>query len=221
MTQIRVLIVDDHEIVRLGLRTLLASEKDIKIIAEAETGKQALTQVEQHHPDVVVLDIQLPGQDGLSVCKQIKKQYPDIQVVMLTSSVDDSMVFNALRAGANGYILKQVGNDELIHAIYATQRGEMVLDPHSTSHLIKRFSELQHSVKASAFESLSSREIDVLAHLIHGKSNKEIGQDLGLSETTVRNYVSSMLSKLALRNRIELAVYAIQNDIGDYLSDSN
>ena len=218
MSQIRLLIVDDHEVVRLGLRTLLESEPDLKVVAEAGTAEEALVQVENHRPDVVILDIQLPGRSGLDACRDIRQKYPQVQVVMLTSSVNENFAVDALRAGAVGYVLKQVGGDELVRAVRAAQRGEMALDPKTATRVIARLNDLQKKTEADAFRDLSPREMDVLALVARGLSNKEIGQALNLSEITARNYVTTILEKLHLRNRVELATYAVQNHLEERLS---
>jgi DNA-binding NarL/FixJ family response regulator len=135
MSQIRILIVDDHALVRLGLRTLLENEADLKVVAEAQDGEEALVQIENHRPDVVILDIQLPGRSGLEVCRDLLKRFPQTRVIMLTSSVKEGFVLDALRAGAAGYVLKQVGNDELVRAVRAAYRGEMALDPKTSAQI--------------------------------------------------------------------------------------
>ena len=211
MSQIRLLIVDDHEVVRLGLRTLLESEPDLKMVAEAGTAEEALVQVENHRPDVVILDIQLPGRSGLDACRDIRRQFPQTKVVMLTSSANESFAVEALSAGASGYVLKQVGSDELVRAVRAAYKGEMALDSKTAARVIARLNELQKKQDGDSFRDLSPREMDVLALVARGLSNKEIGQNLNLSEITVRNYVSTLLDKLHLRNRIELATFAVQN----------
>ena len=218
MSQIRLLIVDDHEVVRLGLRTLLETESDLRVVAEAGTAEEALVQVENHRPDVVILDIQLPGRSGLYACRDIRQKFPQTQVVMLTSSVNENFAVEALRAGAVGYVLKQVGGDELVRAIHAAQRGEIALDPKTATRVIARLNDLQKKTEADAFRDLSPREMDVLALVARGWSNKEIGQALNLSEITARNYVTTMLEKLHLRNRVELATYAVQNHLEERLS---
>lgn len=217
MKRIRLLIVDDHEVVRLGLRTLLSDEDDLEVIAEAGTAEEALVQIANHHPDVVVLDIQLPGRSGLEACRDIRTQFPETQVVILTSHGGESFTEQALRAGAAGYVLKQVGNEELVRAIRAAQRGESALDTKSTRKMVNRLNQLQAQAEAGAFQSLSQRELDVLALVAKGESNKAIGKTLNLSEITVRNYVSNILEKLHLRNRIELATYAVQHRIEEHL----
>ncbi len=215
--RIRLLIVDDHEVVRLGLRTLLADEPDLEVVAEAGTAEEALVQVANHHPDVVVLDIQLPGRSGLEACHDIRRQFPETQVVILTSHGGDSFAEQALRAGAAGYVLKQVGNEELVRAVRAARRGEIALDPKTATKVVARLKDLQTRAESSAFRDLSQRELDVLALVARGESNREIGQAINLSEITVRNYVSNILEKLHLRNRIELATYAVQHRIEEHL----
>lgn len=217
MRKIRLLIVDDHEVVRLGLRTLLESEPDLSIVAEAGTAEDAIVQAQNHHPDVAILDIQLPGRSGLDVCREFRRRFPDIRVVMLTSSVNDNFVLEALRAGATGYVLKQVGNDELVRAVRTAQKGEMALDPKTAGRVVSQLSHLQKAAEGNAFRDLSRRELDVLALVKQGLGNKEIGERLNLSEITVRNYVTIMLDKLQLHNRVELAIYAVQNHIDEYI----
>jgi len=217
--RIRVLIVDDHEIVRLGLRTLLADESDIEVVAEAGTAEDALIQVANHRPDVVILDIQLPGRSGLEACRDIRARFPKTQVVILTSHSRDNFIEQTLLAGAAGYILKQVGNEELVRAIRAAHRGETALDPQSAGRLVAQLKDLQTQEEKNAFRDLSRRELEVLLLVARGQSNKEIGQTLNLSEITVRNYVSVILEKLHLRNRIEMATYAVQHHLEEYLTE--
>ena len=219
MNRIRLLIVDDHEVVRLGLRTLLADEPDLEVVAEAGTAEEALVQVANHDPDVVILDIQLPGRSGLEACQEIRKKFPETQVVILTSHGGESYAEQALRAGAAGYVLKQVGNEELVRAIRAANRGEIALDPRTAARVVGRLKDLQSQSEANAFRDLSPREMDVLTPLARGKTNAEIGQLLNLSEKTVSNYVSNMFEKLGLNNRIELAAYAFEHHLFERLQD--
>jgi two-component system, NarL family, response regulator DevR len=217
MNRIRLLIVDDHEVVRLGLRTLLADEPDLEVVAEAGTAEEALVQAANHRPDVVILDIQLPGRSGLEACRDLRKQFPETQVVILTSHGGEGFAEQALRAGAAGYVLKQVGNEELVRAIRAAQRGEMALDPRTAARVVARLKDLESQSEANAFRDLSRRELDVLAPLARGKTNAEIGRLLNLSEKTVGNYISNMFEKLGLNNRIELAAYAFEHHLFERL----
>lgn len=210
---IKVLIVDDHAVVRLGLKTLLAEENDIEVVAEAENAEKALIMVGIHRPDVVVLDIQLPDKSGLDVCSQIKTQQPFIKVVMLTSHANDLFLEQALKNGASGYVLKQVGNEELVRAIRAATEGEMAFDTKTTVQMVNRFKEMEKVIEENSISDLSPRELDVARLVAEGESNKEIGMRLNLSEITVRNYVSSILSKLQLRNRIEIATFALNHNL--------
>ena len=215
--RIRLLIVDDHEVVRLGLRTLLSDEPDLEVVAEAGTVEETMVQVANYRPDVVVMDIQLPGRSGMEACQEIRKKFPATKVVILTSHAGEGFVGQALRAGAAGYVLKQVGNEELVRAVRAAQRGEIALDPRTAIKVIANLKTLQNQAELTAFRDLSQRELDVLALVAKGESNREIGKAINLSEITVRNYVSNILEKLHLRNRIELATYAVQHRLEEHL----
>lgn len=213
MSKTRVMLVDDHEIVRLGLMTLINDQPGMEIVAEAGTASEALRAVERHKPQVVLMDVRLPGEGGIEAARQITARFPETRVVMLTSFADDELVVRAIRAGAVGYVLKQVGNEELIRAIEAAARGEALLDPSTTARLLSRVREVERKIEEDAFRDLSGRELQVLAEVARGKTNSEIGAVLNLGEKTVRNYVSSILDKLHLSNRIELATYAVEHHL--------
>ncbi len=213
MTKIRVLLVDDHEIVRLGLMTLINDRPDMEVVGEAGTAAEAVRAVERLHPDVVLMDIRMPGEGGLEATRQIASRFSQTKVVMLTSFADDELVMRAIEAGAAGYVLKQVGNEELLRAVAAAARGEAVLDSSTTARLLSRVRAAERKLEEGAFRELSDRELDVLVEVARGKTNAEIGQALNLSEKTVRNYVSTVLEKLHLTNRIELATYAVQHHL--------
>jgi two-component system response regulator DevR len=217
MAKYRILIVDDHEVVRLGLKALLERHPQFEVIGEAGTAKEAIEQVNRQRPDVVLMDIRLPGTSGIEACETIMKAYPDTKVIMLTSYAEDEMLFSAIRAGASGYVLKQIGADELVRAIESVGRGEALLDPAVTQRV---FQEVRRAVKdeeASAFANLSQQERHVLLLVSEGKTNREIAKTLYLGEGTVRNYVSSILSKLGVSNRAEAAAYAVQHNLREYL----
>lgn len=218
MSLIRVLLVDDHEIVRLGLMTLINDQENMEVVGEAGTAAEALRAVQELQPQVVLMDVRLPGEGGIEAARQITERYPETKVVMLTSFADDELVVRAIRAGAVGYVLKQVGNEELLRAISAAANGDALLDPATTSRLLSRVREAERRADENAFRDLSDRELEVLAEVTHGKSNAEIGEVLNLSEKTVRNYVSSILDKLALNNRIELATYAVEHHLSDRMA---
>lgn len=213
MTKTRILLVDDHDIVRLGLMTLLNDQPDMEVVGEASTAAEAVSTAKKLQPDVVLMDIRLPGEGGIEAAGQISQQVPKSKVVMLTSFADDGLVVRAIRAGAMGYVLKQVGNEELLRAIRAAARGEALLDPSTTARLLSRVREAERKAEEDAFRDLSDREMDVLVHLARGRTNSEIGALLNLSEKTVGNYVSNMFEKLQLNNRIELAAYAYEHHL--------
>lgn len=212
-----ILLVDDHEVVRLGLKSLLEHSDKFEVVAEAGTAKDAVMMVEKYHPDVVLMDIRLPGVSGIDACQEITERWPDVRVVILTSYAEDEMLFSAIRAGASGYVLKQIGAEGLITAIEAACRGEALLDPAVTQRV---FQEVRRAVKeeeAAAFANLSQQEKYVLALVSEGRTNREIAEALFLGEGTVRNYVSSILSKLGVSNRAEAAAYAVTHSLKEYI----
>jgi two-component system, NarL family, response regulator DevR len=213
MKKTRILLVDDHDIVRLGLMTLLNDQPDMEVIGEANTARDGVNATEKLNPNVVLMDIRLPGEGGIEAARQISARFPESKVVMLTSFADDELVVRAIRAGAVGYVLKQVGNEELLRAIRAASRGEALLDPRTTARLLSRVREAERKAEEDAFRELSDREMDVLVHLARGKTNAEVGKLLNLSEKTVGNYISNMFEKLHLNNRIELAAYAYEHHL--------
>ncbi len=218
MVKQRILLVDDHEVVRLGLKSLLERHPQFEVVGEAASAREALEQVETNHPDVVVMDIRLPGTSGIEACEEITSRFPETRVLMLTSYAEDEMLFSAIRAGASGYILKQIGGEELMKALEAVARGEALLDPAVTQRV---FQEVRRAVKeeeASAFVHLSQQEKHVLLLVSEGRTNREIAKALFLGEGTVRNYVSSILSKLGVSNRAEAAAYAVEHNLREYIS---
>jgi DNA-binding NarL/FixJ family response regulator len=217
MLKQRIVVVDDHEVVRLGLRSLLEHHAQFEVVGEAASAKEALERVSRLRPDIVLMDIRLPGTSGIEACEEITAQYPETRVVMLTSYAEDEMLFSAIRAGAAGYVLKQIGGEDLIKAIEAVGRGEASLDSAVTQRV---FQEVRRAVKeeeASAFANLSQQERHVLLLVSEGKTNREIAKALFLGEGTVRNYVSSILSKLGVSNRAEAAAYAVEHNLREYL----
>ena len=217
MSKTRVLLVDDHAIVRLGLMTLINDQPEMEVVGEAGSAAEAVRAVERLRPHVVLMDIRMPGEGGIEATRQIMGRFPETKVVMLTSFADDDLVVRAIRAGAVGYVLKQVGNEELLRAIAAAARGEAVLDPSTTARLFSRVREAERKADEDAFRDLSDRELDVLAEVARGKTNAEIGKVLNLSEKTVRNYLSTTLEKLHLSNRVELATYAVEHHLFEKL----
>jgi two-component system, NarL family, response regulator DevR len=213
----RILLVDDHEVVRVGLKALLERHPNFEVVAEAATAREAIEGVEAFSPDVVVMDIRLPGGSGIEVCEEIVEKYPDSKVIMLTSYAEDEMLFSAIRAGAAGYVLKQIGGEDLVRAIEAVSRGEALLDPAVTQRIFQEVRKAAKEEEASAFSALTQQEKHVLLLVSEGKTNREIAKALFLGEGTVRNYVSSILSKLGVSNRAEAAAYAVEHNLRDYL----
>ena len=214
---LRIIIVDDHEVVRLGLRTLLERHPEFSVIGEAATAREALQQTLHLKPDIVVMDIRLPGKSGIEACREIAEQEPDTKVIMLTSYAEDEMLFDAISAGACGYVLKQIGSDDLIRALEAVGRGEALLDPAVTQQVFARVRKATRKEQEEAFAGLTDQELRVLSHVAEGKTNREIAEALYLGEGTVRNYVSSVLSKLGLSNRSEAAAYAVKHDLDKFV----
>lgn len=210
--RIRVLIADDHTIVRSGLRLLLEAEQDIDVIGEALEGSQALNMVEQHLPDVVLMDITMPGMDGLEATHQIKARWPQIHVLVLTMHRSDEYFFEMLKAGASGYILKGAETSDLIHALRVVKRGEVFLYPTMAQKLVKDYvSLIQGGVETGS--SLSPREKEILRSMSDGCSTKEIAEKLVISPSTVHSHRSNLMTKLGLSNRRELIQYARQRGL--------
>ncbi len=211
------MLVDDHEVVRLGLRSLLERHSSFEVVAEADTEVDAIEQAVIYEPDIILMDIRLAGGSGVMATEAIMQKLPQTKIIILTSYAEDDMLFSAIRAGAIGYVLKQVGSSDLLRAIEASARGESTIDPSLTQRV---FSEVRRSIQreeAAAFGDLTPQEMHVLALIAEGRTNREIADALFLSEGTVRNYVSSILSKLNVSNRAEAAAYAIQHHLKDYL----
>jgi len=213
MKRIAVGLVDDHALVRLGLKTLIDDQPDMQVIGEAGTAAEALEMVARLHPQVVLMDIRLPGEGGLEATRKIAAGFPATRVVMLTSFADEELVMSAIRAGAVGYLLKEVGNEEVLRGVRAAAEGKSVLDAATTTRLFAHVRASEQKEDEDAFRDLTGRELAVLYEVAQGKTNAEVAQSLNLSEKTARNYVSAILEKLHLTNRIELATYAIKHHL--------
>lgn len=214
---LKILLVDDHEVVRLGLKSLLARYPEFEVVAEAGTADEAISLADRYKPDVVVMDIRLPGKSGIEATREIVEKGSETKVIMLTSYADDELLFDAIAAGASGYVLKQIDSGELITALERIGSGESLLDPAVTQQVFKRMRESSRKAEQEAFGALTDQELKVLALVAHGKRNKEIAADVFLSEKTVRNYVSSILSKLSLSTRAEAAGYAVKHHISNFV----
>jgi NarL family two-component system response regulator LiaR len=208
---IRVLVVDDHAIVRKGIRALLSREHEIEVIGEAADGEEAIDQAQSLRPDVILMDLVMPKLDGIEAIKQIVARQSTTRILVLTSFAADDKVFPAIKVGALGYLLKDSGPDELVQAIHHVHRGEPSLDPSIARKLLQ---ELSHPPKiAPTTDPLTERELDVLRLVAQGKSNREIAEQLVITEMTVRTHVSNILSKLHLASRTQAALYALKEGL--------
>jgi two-component system, NarL family, response regulator DevR len=204
---IRVLLVDDHEVVRQGLRAMLEAAGDVVVAGEAAGVREAVEVAEAVRPDVVVMDVRLEDGSGIEATREIRAARPDTKVVMLTSFADDEALFASIMAGASGYVLKQVRGGDLLQSIRTVARGGSLLDPAVTGAVLDRLRKGKHLLKDEKLARLSPQEERILALVADGKTNKEIGDELHLAEKTVKNYVSSILSKLEVARRAEAAAY--------------
>ena len=211
---IRIVIVDDHNVVRQGLRIFLKLEPDFEIVAEASNGQEALQKVSELQPDIVLMDLLMPVMNGVEAIEAIKRDFPEIEVIALTSVLEDSAITDAIRAGAIGYLLKDTEADELIKSIKAAAMGQIQLSPKVADRLIR---DIRAPVNP---EKLTERETEVLRLLAEGKANKEIAARLVISETTVKTHVSNVLMKLGVPSRTRAALYAIRIGLVSKDSDS-
>jgi DNA-binding NarL/FixJ family response regulator len=210
---IQVLLVDDHKIVRQGVRAYLHTLNDIQVVAEAESGLAAIAAVETHRPDVVLMDLEMPGElDGIAATRQIRRMHPETQVIVVTSHHQDEYIFPAVRAGAISYLLKDVEPDELANSIRKAAGGEAVLDSRVASRIVKELQGIRKD-DVNPFTELSDREFEVLRLIAAGKSNAEIADALVIGESTVKTHISSVLKKLHLSDRTQAAVYAWKEGI--------
>jgi NarL family two-component system response regulator LiaR len=212
MAKIRVLIVDDHGVVRQGLRTYLELLDDIEVIGEAENGLEALAQVRQHLPDVVLMDLVMPEMDGIEATRQVWAASPSTRVIVLTSFADDEKVFPAIKAGATGYLLKDVSPTDLANAIRAVQAGETRLHPDITKKLVEQLASPEPGPEP-VLDDLTPRELEVLRLIAQGMSNRQIALALSISEKTVKTHVGNILSKLHLADRTQAAIYAHRHGV--------
>jgi DNA-binding NarL/FixJ family response regulator len=203
---VRVFLLDDHEIVRRGLRDLIDAEEDMEVVGVASTAEEALNRVPPTRPDVAVLDVRLPDGSGVEVCREIRARHPEVQALMLTSFADDEALFSAIMAGASGYVLKQIRGNELIDAIRRVAGGESLLDPAVTRRVLERLRDNREEDEGLA--RLSDQERKILDFIAEGMTNRQIAEAMFLAEKTVKNYVSTMLSKLGMERRTEAAAYA-------------
>ena len=205
--KIKVLLVDDHEVVRVGLRSLLTRERGIEVVGEAANAADAVALAARFRPDVVVMDVRLPDRSGVEACREIRSEAPEVKVIMLTSYADDEAVIASIIAGASGYLLKQIRGQDLVRAIETVASGQSLLDPAVTQKVLDRMKRLASGHQLDEITELSAQERKVLALVAEGKTNKEIAVALGLSDKTVKNYLSHVFEKLNLSRRAEAAAF--------------
>ncbi|GAA3525437.1 response regulator transcription factor [Nonomuraea rosea] len=200
---IRVFLLDDHEVVRRGVAALLESEDDIEVVGEAGTAESAVARIPALKPDVAVLDVRLPDGNGVEVCREVRSRLPGLACLMLTSFADDDALFDAVMAGAAGYVLKQIHGSDLVGAVRTVASGQSLLDPQTTTAMLKRLRE--QSARKDPLAALSEQEHHILELIGEGMTNRQIGERLYLAEKTVKNYVSNLLSKLGMQRRTQAA----------------
>ncbi len=203
---VRVFLLDDHEIVRRGVKELLEADGDLEVVGEGGTAAEALARIPPTRPDVAVLDVRLPDGDGVQVCREIRSAHPEIQCLMLTSFADDEALFQAIVAGASGYVLKQIKGADVVEAVRAVASGRSLLDPSVTARVLERLR--SGSEEDELLARLSPQERNILRLIADGLTNRQIAEQVHLAEKTVKNYVSNLLSKLGMERRTQAAVYA-------------
>jgi two-component system NarL family response regulator len=216
---IRVLIVDDHALYRQGLKTVLATEDGIEIVGEAADGIEAVERAEDTLPDVIVMDVSMPKRGGIEACRVIRQRVPSARILMLTSSEDQANLFDAIRAGANGYLLKDVPPEEVAAGIRALHGGHSLVSPMMAAKLLTEFAQLSRQSPAPGPElevpRLTKRELGILGLVARGNLNREIAAELFISENTVRNHIRNILDKLQMHSRMEAAMYAVRQRLID------
>jgi len=214
MTKIRVLLADDHELFRQGVRRLLESAPDLEVVGEAATGQDTVRLVEELAPDIVLLDIAMPALSGIEAARLIKTASPRTGIIMLTVHADEEFLFEAIKAGAMGYLLKDASAEELIRAIRVIHSGEGLLAPSMAAKVMREFARTreQHEL-APMLTALTNREVEILQHVAAGLANKEIAARLGISERTVKNHLSNIMEKLHVNSRTQAAVYALRSGL--------
>ena len=205
-SQIRVFLLDDHEVVRRGVRELLEAEADIAVVGEADTAETAIARIPAARPDVALLDVRLPDGDGIDVCREIRSRDPDVACIMLTSFSDDEALFQAILAGASGYLLKQIRGTDIVDAVRRVAAGQSLLDPAVTNRVLERLRHPPEEVERLA--RLTPQERRILMLIADGLTNRQIANEVHLAEKTVKNYVSNLLAKLGMERRTQAAVFA-------------
>lgn len=216
---IKVLIADDQELIRHSLQIVLSSKQDIEVTEAVADGQEVIRSVRKKRPDVILMDIRMPKMDGVQCTKIIKENYPEIKIIILTTFDDDEYIYDALKYGASGYLLKGVSMDELVKAIHTVHSGRAMINPDIATKVVRLFSKMARAdyftdIAKKSEEELTKTELKIIEQIGYGLSNKEIADTLKLSEGTVRNYISTILNKLKLRDRTQVAIWAVQSGIG-------
>ena len=211
MEAIKILIADDHPVVREGLNAMLSREVDFKVVGEAKDGKEAVAKVQEVKPDVVLMDLRMPEMDGVEAMRQIRSTDTDVKFIILTTYSDDDYIFSGIEAGARAYLLKDAPRDELFKAIRAVHKGESLIQPVVASKLLDRFSQL--SRRTPSGEELSERELEVLCLMAKGAANKEIGAELKIAQSTVKTHITNIFQKMGVNDRTEAVTQAIKKGL--------
>ena len=223
--KIKIVIADDQELIRDSLKIVLSANQDMEVIDTVADGREVIRSVRSEKPDVILMDVRMPGMDGVSCTQIIKENYPQIKIIILTTFDDDEYVYNALKYGASGYLLKGVSMAELSAAIRTVYSGKAMINPDIAAKVLRLFSQMaqadqeqQHTIPVSdeLVETLTKTEWKIIDQVAKGSSNREIAEALSLSEGTVRNYLSTILNKLDLRDRTQLAIWAVQSQVGKH-----
>ncbi len=214
MAEIRILIVDDHEMVRNGLSVMMEREADFTVVGEAQNGKEAVEMVSKLHPDVVLMDLRMPEMDGVEAMRQIRATQDDVKFLVLTTYDSDEYIFDAIEAGAKGYLLKDASREELFRAVRTVHRGESLIEPGVVSRVLDRLTELSHrAAQGPDHLALSEREVEVLQLMAKGSANKQIAGDLSITESTVKTHVANIFQKLEVSHRTEAVTKAMSQGI--------
>lgn len=214
MPEIKILIVDDHEMVRNGLCVMMEREEDFTVVGEAQNGKEAVEMVSELRPDVVLMDLRMPEMDGVEAMRQIRAEQDDVKFLVLTTFDSDEYIFDAIEAGAKGYLLKDASREELFRAVRTVNRGESLIEPGVVSRVLDRLTELSHrAAQGTDHLTLSEREVEVLRLMAKGSANKQIASDLSITESTVKTHVANIFQKLEVSHRTEAVTKAMSQGI--------
>lgn len=212
---LKVLIVDDHEMIRAGLRTLLEDRDDIKIVAEASTAAESMEMSSKLKPDIVLMDVRLPDESGVEACRRIRDRNDNIHVIMLTAFSDEEAIFASILSGASAFLLKRTDSEKLYQTIRAVGEGQSIIDPSISNRIVDRIKSIGEGAPSRGFDLLTAREREILQLIADGMTNKEIAEQVCLSNQTVRNYVSSILHKLGVSSRTRAAIYYLERQTPD------